>query len=1233
MIAKVVFKLISSLLTVITVAGVATANVTKSPLDSLSFYSSSPLLEEISRQMQAYPPETMPPQGSVLQYRADGHILGFTPERVYIAGSDYALIEEFVGANSVQPKSDQGQERGGQSAPVLSTVTYEHLWDGITLRYEGEKHGIAESFWELAPGADVGAIQLRYNTSFNLQPDGSLRMEHPGGRGWFSLSAPIAWQEIAGERRAVDVAFRPIDAHTFGYRLSHYNPALAVTIDPVLTWHTFHGVVGGSASDRKPSYAQALVLDAAGNLYVAGYSAVSWNNPANSSSPLNAHAGSFDMVILKFDRNGVLLWHTFYGSADKDYARAMALDAADNLIVVGYSNASWNNPTDSSSPLNSHAGDGDIAILKLDSNGTLLWHTFYGSTQKDEAQAVVVDAAGDLIVAGHSRSSWDNPADSSGPLNAYAGNYDIAVLKLSSNGVLQWHTFHGSVNEDKAYAVVVDAAGNLSVAGHSHSSWDNPADSSGPLNAHAGGLDMVILRLDGSGALQWHTFFGSANTDYGHALALDAAGNLYVAGHSAVGWNNPVDSSSPLNAYAGSFDMVILKLDSSGALQWHTFYGSVGSDYANAMVMDTAGNLYLAGVSGASWDNPFDLSSPLNAYAGGYEMVLLKLNSSGVLQWHTFYGSYTHDYFNALAVDTAGNLTAAGYSYTGWGVPVNAFSEGDGGSGSEDIVVARLTAADLGDAPDPGYPTLLVSDGPRHTLSGAILGGLRDEEADGQPTATANGDDSDGSNDDDGVSIPSLTVGQSATVTVTASGAGRLDAWIDFNADGDWADANEQVFTSEPVTAGANPLSITVPANAVGGDTFARFRLSSAGGLSYTGGAPDGEVEDYQLTIAKLAQTITGFAADPATGVTSGAATLNVTGSGGSGNPVTYSSGTTGICTVSGAMVTFIAAGICTVSADQAGNASYDPAPQQTLNIPVGVAATTTVLSAAEAITIAGGSTLLTATVSGAGNPTGTVAFHQGGTPVSGCSAVVLTADQAQCYVHNLAAGLYSFSARYSGDANHASSSFAAVTVMVDDPDGVDGGIEQSVPNLNGSGTGDGDGDGIADRVQPHVVSLPAHGGSYWATLVSSEGLALSDLTVMPAPTLTPDGLSFPYGRFGFRATGVTNGASLTMQLYVPYNPAITGYWKQGNNGVWRNLATDISHVGSKTRITFSLTEGGNFDSDGPNNGSVTDPGGPVTGTVAADRGATAIPALSEWALLLLTFLMLWFGRYGVRVR
>jgi len=158
---------------------------------------------------------------------------------------------------------------------------------------------------------------------------------------------------------------------------------------------------------------------------------------------------------------------------------------------------------------------------------------------------------------------------------------------------------------------------------------------------------------------------------------------------------------------------------------------------------------------------------------------------------------------------------------------------------------------DFGDAP-AGFPTLLVDNGARHlVLPNFRLGTTNDGELDGQPSGTALGDDLNGLDDEDGVVFSSsITAGLPVNVTVSASVAGRLDGWVDFDGSGSW-EPGEQVFASEPLLPGPNNLSFQAPPGAATGNTFARFRFSSVGGLSPTGPAPDGEVEDHMVIVVR----------------------------------------------------------------------------------------------------------------------------------------------------------------------------------------------------------------------------------------------------------------------------------------------------------------------------------------------------------------------------------------------
>ncbi|MBV9494841.1 MAG: hypothetical protein JOZ54_11395 [Acidobacteria bacterium] len=179
---------------------------------------------------------------------------------------------------------------------------------------------------------------------------------------------------------------------------------------------------------------------------------------------------------------------------------------------------------------------------------------------------------------------------------------------------------------------------------------------------------------------------------------------------------------------------------------------------------------------------------------------------------------------------------------------------GEAADGEVEDYAVTVIGSDFGDAPASyGNPSHTVD--PLHPL---YLGSCVDTEATGQPNSTATGDDDNAGtyrigscvDDENGVTfVNALATCNTGLIDVVTSASGRLDAWIDFNHDGDFGDPGEQIFTNSSI-APSGGHSFNVPCTALTGVTYARFRFSSAGGLGPTGNAPDGEVEDYQVTIA-----------------------------------------------------------------------------------------------------------------------------------------------------------------------------------------------------------------------------------------------------------------------------------------------------------------------------------------------------------------------------------------------
>jgi uncharacterized repeat protein (TIGR01451 family) len=261
-----------------------------------------------------------------------------------------------------------------------------------------------------------------------------------------------------------------------------------------------------------------------------------------------------------------------------------------------------------------------------------------------------------------------------GALLAAQGAGRVPVTKAASTilaipPTMQWNTFMGGSSFDYSSSIALDGSGNVYAIGYSYATWGSP------VRAYTGGADAFVAKLNGSGARQWNTFLGSSSDDQGNGVAVDGSGNVYVVGTSNATWG------SPLNPFQGGpQDAFVAKLNSSGVLQWNTFLGGSAADLANGIAVDGTGNVYVVGISTATWGSPID-PYPVGKWQSPFAA---KLNSSGTLQWNTFWGASSLDTGNSIAVDGSGNVFVVGGCYETWGSPVNAFA------GSSDACVVKL---------------------------------------------------------------------------------------------------------------------------------------------------------------------------------------------------------------------------------------------------------------------------------------------------------------------------------------------------------------------------------------------------------------------------------------------------------------------------------------------------------------------------------------------------------------
>jgi PKD repeat protein len=593
---------------------------------------------------------------SLVQFSSGGHVVGFDSGRVYIASGDHMLSLDFMGLPE-RPSLNMPSMQGPQGG-VSKKVHYKNLWDGINLTYESVPEGIAESTYHVSPGADVADIRLRYNTTPVLESSGSLRFTFRNG--YMTESAPIAWQEIDGKRFPVEVAF-DVSGNEVGFSVGEYDRSHMLIIDPTYVWHTFYGSGDGINSG------EAITLDSAGNIYIAGYSEAEWYGPEGSEVHRPKHDFSSDtnLFVLKLDSSGNYQWHTFWG-AGNTFAFGIAVDGGGDVYVTGNSTASWNGQGNAA-PKRSFSGNlSNIVVLKLNTNGIYQWHTFYGANRFHGGYGIALDGIGNVYVTGESNLTWSG-LPSLSPQNAFTGNgANIFVLKLNaSNGNYLAHTFHGGTGNAAGYSIAVSGS-NIYVAGSSDAAWAGPA-----IKAFSGSTsDIVVLKLSNILGYQWHTFYGGSA--FGFGIALDGAGNVYVAGESGAGWNGPI-GQGPLNPYAGGLsgtaNAVVLKLNSSGTYQWHTFYGTSGYGNFGNGISVSGSDVYITGPTNAGWDGP-EGEAPEEDYTGligTSNSFVMNLNTAGEYLWHTFHGP--NSFGNGIAATSAGNIFTTGESIDSWNGP------------------------------------------------------------------------------------------------------------------------------------------------------------------------------------------------------------------------------------------------------------------------------------------------------------------------------------------------------------------------------------------------------------------------------------------------------------------------------------------------------------------------------------------------------------------------------------
>jgi hypothetical protein len=386
-----------------------------------------------------------------------------------------------------------------------------------------------------------------------------------------------------------------------------------------------------------------MTTDKSGNLYIIGSSKSSGlATPGAYQGVCNGGVDFGDVIISKFNPNGVRVWCTYFGGSSDEGGSKILIDSNNNLIITG-TTASTSNIASVGAFQSTFGGS---FIAKFDTSGNRIWSTYFGgaSTSVDD---LALDPAGNIILGGGTGTS----SFFTGPHQAvFGGSSDGFLAKFSNTGQKIWATYYGGLDGDRIRGVSAGLSGNLYVIGTTSSSL-NIATSGSHSNSFNGVQDAFVVKFDGQGNRLWGTYYGGSDYDVSIDMIVNSNDEVIISGSTAS-----VNGITTAGAYqqnlasVGNVDLFIAKLNSSGNRIWGTYYGSIGYEDVGGdlKIVNNSDDFFISGMTGG----PITFGSP-NCYQGtcdpnSYDGFFSRFDTYGYRIWSTYYGKSGFEGTNAI---------------------------------------------------------------------------------------------------------------------------------------------------------------------------------------------------------------------------------------------------------------------------------------------------------------------------------------------------------------------------------------------------------------------------------------------------------------------------------------------------------------------------------------------------------------------------------------------------------
>lgn len=330
-------------------------------------------------------------------------------------------------------------------------------------------------------------------------------------------------------------------------------------------------------------------------------------------------------------------WIRNFGGSGSETAQSIINTNDGGYAILGYTNSTDGDLSDKAIAVN------DYWLIKLDAGGTMQWNKTYGGSKDDRGQSVIQTRDGGYAIVGYAMSS-----DGDGTNNE--GFHDNWILKLNSNGDIEWERSFGFSGHDHSYDLVQTGDDGFFFVGFLDvvSSAGEGSTAKGQTITSHGVGEFWGTRLDADGNLVWRRYFGGTNNDRAHSVVQANDGGFIMAGFSESG-------DSDISLAKGSYDFWIVKVDGKGQLVWEKSFGGSGIEVSYDIAKTDDGAYVITG-------HTFSDDTDISQNHGGSDVWLIKINDDGQLLWEKTYGGSGFDTAQSVSLMADGGFLVSGNS-------------------------------------------------------------------------------------------------------------------------------------------------------------------------------------------------------------------------------------------------------------------------------------------------------------------------------------------------------------------------------------------------------------------------------------------------------------------------------------------------------------------------------------------------------------------------------------------